>query len=204
MAAVRDAQNASSISRNRLRSIASCISSHFDNGSLTFELGIILPLPTYYANVRFASKRRHSTKCPLRANSGHTHSVVLTRRSILISAGKLHRGPLCIARKTHAWRFSGIREYCLDPRRRLGNAALHLYHSYAQHCWRVQRILVEVFLGSFAGTRAYCLLALACRHSVFEVLCRNLTQLICLFSLEQHQTGRQKLTLQQLVSAMGQ
>jgi hypothetical protein len=120
---------------------------------------------------------------------------VLIRRSILISAGKLYRGPLGIARKPHAWRFSGIREYCLDPRRRLGNAALHLYHSYAQHCWRVQRISGEVFLGSFAGTRAYCLLALACRRSVFEVLCRNL--LLCLFSLEQHQTGRQKLRRQQ-------
>ena len=114
---------------------------------------------------------------------------------ILISAGKPHRGPLCIARKPHVWRFSGIREYCFGPLRRLGNTALHLCHSCAQHCWRVQRILGEVFLGSFAGTRAYCLLALACRRSVFEVLCRN--QLPCLFSPEQHQTGRQKLRRQQ-------
>ena len=43
MAAARDAQNASSIARNRLRSVASCISSHFDNGSLTFEVDTTSP-----------------------------------------------------------------------------------------------------------------------------------------------------------------
>ena len=74
--------------------------------------------------------------CPLCAKSGHTHSVVLIRRSILISAGKLHREPHGIAGKPHAGRFSGIREYCLGrtacaPRsrnsrpRRLGNAAMN-------------------------------------------------------------------------------
>jgi len=43
MAAVKDVQNASSIASNRLRSIASCISSHFDNGSLTFAVVTIVP-----------------------------------------------------------------------------------------------------------------------------------------------------------------
>jgi hypothetical protein len=42
-AAQDDAQNASSIARNRLRSVASCISSHFDNGSLTFEVDTTSP-----------------------------------------------------------------------------------------------------------------------------------------------------------------
>src|SRR5262249_31768753 len=72
---------------------------------------------------------------------GPIADLPIQRCSILISAGKLHREPHGIAGKPHAWRFSGIREYCPDPRRRLGNAALHLFHSHAQHCWPVQRIL---------------------------------------------------------------
>src|SRR6476646_7680584 len=90
-------------------------------------------------------------------------SVIVAQLLVFTDAEKLHREPHGIAGKPHAWRSSGIREYCLDLRRRLGNAALHLYRSYAQHRWPVQRILGKVFLGSFAGTRAYCLLALARR-----------------------------------------
>jgi hypothetical protein len=77
MAAVRDAQNASSILRNRLRSVSSCVSSHFDNGSLTFELDTMPPLPTYYAMVRFASKRRHSTSATEMSALGQKRTFAL-------------------------------------------------------------------------------------------------------------------------------
>src|SRR5262249_50791655 len=93
-------------------------------------------------------------------------SVVIAQLSFFTGAGKPHREPHCIARKPNAWRLSGIREYFLGLRRRLGNAALRLYHTCAQHCSPMQRILQKVFLGSFGGTRACCLPALAHRCTV--------------------------------------
>src|SRR5262249_52480453 len=93
-------------------------------------------------------------------------SVVIAQLSFFTGAGKPHREPHCIARKPNAWRLSGIREYCLGPRRRLGNAALRLYHTCAQHCSPMQRILRKVFLGSFGGTRACCLPSLVHRCTV--------------------------------------
>jgi hypothetical protein len=92
------------------------------------------------------------------------------------SAGKPYREPHRIARKLHAWRFSGIREYCFDPLRWLGNAAMRLSDNCAQHCSPMQRILGKFFLGSFGCTRACCSRALAHRRTVFEVLYRKPTR----------------------------
>ncbi len=63
----------------------------------------------------------------------------------------------------NAWRLLNIRECCLDPRRQLGNAALRLCRTCVQHCSPKRRIVCEAFLGSFGGTRAYCLLVPAHR-----------------------------------------
>ena len=67
----------------------------------------------------------------------------------IFSARKPHREPHCIVVKPHTWRFSGIREYCFAPLRRLGNAVTHPSHNYLQHRWQMQRILAKVFPGSF-------------------------------------------------------
>jgi len=116
-----------------------------------------------------------------------------------VSARKPYREPHCIAGKLHAWRFSGIREYCFDPLRWPGNAAVRLSHNCAQHCSPMQRILRKFFLGSFEGTRANCSRALAYRRTVFEVVCRKPLQQF-LFALEQHSSARQKLGRRRVLS----
>jgi hypothetical protein len=102
--------------------------------------------------------------------------AVRYRTTLVFHWRKLHREPHCIAGKPNAWRLSDIREYCLGPQRRFGKVALHPYHTCAQHCWPVQRILEKVFRGSFSDIRACCLQALAHRCTVFEAPCRTLTQ----------------------------
>src|SRR5215469_7271124 len=96
-------------------------------------------------------------------------------------ADKRHREPHCIAGKLNAWPSSGIREYCPDPRQRLGKDALRLYRTRAQYCSPMQHILGRGFLAPFGDTRACCLLALAPRCTAFSVLGRKLTPPLCLF-----------------------
>ena len=94
-------------------------------------------------------------------------SVSITARlSYFTGAGKPYREPHCIVRKRHAWRFSGIREYCFDPLRWPGSAAMRLSHNCTQHGWPTQRIFRKAFLGSFGGTRACCSRPLAHRRTV--------------------------------------
>ena len=128
---------------------------------------------------------------------------VSARLSYFTSAGKPYREPHCIAGKLHAWRFSGIREYCFDPLRWPGNAAMRLYHNCAQHCSPMQRILGKVFHGSFGCTRACCFGVLAHRRTVFEVLYRKPMQQF-LFALEQHRSARQKVGWQEREATLGQ
>jgi hypothetical protein len=140
------------------------------------------------SHVRFTPESGHvrcKQECPLRARSGHggvpsgvreapsfpapaeqSGQLVIAQLLFFTGAEKPHREPHCIARKPSAWRLSGIREYCLDPRRRLDNAAPRLCHTCAQHCSPTRRILRKVFLGSFGGTRACCLRALVLRCTV--------------------------------------
>jgi hypothetical protein len=90
---------------------------------------------------------------------------------------KPRQEPHCIARKLNASPSSGTREYCLDPRQRLGKDALRLYRTCAQRCLPMQRILWGGLLAPFGDTRACCLLALARRCTVFSFRGRKPTRL---------------------------
>ena len=117
-------------------------------------------------------------------------------KSLLFTGGgKPHQEPHCIAPKPPPWQLSDIQECFPGPRRRLGKAALRLYHTCAQCCAPTQHIFQKVLL--FGGTRACCSPVLAHRCIVFEVLCRRLLRLQFCFLPEQHCSERQKLAWQQ-------
>ena len=142
-------------------------------------------------HVRFTPESGHvqgNDRCLLWANSGHSVLMALT----FTGAGRPHQWLHYIARKPCVWQLSGIREYCLDPKRRLGKDAPRLDRTRAQPCSLMQRILRKGFRGSFVNIEARFLVSLAHqmgrplarRCTVSLVLCRKLARPPC-FALEQ-------------------
>src|SRR6516165_10658373 len=131
-------------------------------------------------NVRFTPEKR---------------TFMCVKSLLFTGGGKPHQEPHCIVPKPPPWRLSNIQECFPGPRRRLGKAALRLYHTCSQCCAPMQHIFQKVLL--FGGRRACCSPVLAHRCIVFEVLCRRLLRLQFCFLPEQHCSERQKLAWQQ-------
>src|SRR5215831_20997476 len=88
-------------------------------------------------------------------------------------AGRPHQSLRYIARKPNAWQSLGIREYYLDPKRRLGRDVPRLYRTSAQPCSPMQHILRKDFRGSFVDIVTRCLVSLA--HQMERPLARRCT-----------------------------